>query len=1266
MSKSIENQKEFKISSWAVNNRKTVYLFIVIILALGISAYKSMPKENFPELQIPEIYVGIAYPGNSPELIADKITDPIEKELKSLKNVDEINSTSIDGYSTVTIKFDFKVTPKQALQDVKDAVDKARATKDFPTDLPVEPNIFEMDVSQMPIMNINLSGDYSIVELNEYAEMLEDKIEALVEISEVDIRGTQEQEMQIMVDPKKAEAVDVSFGDIQGAIGNENVTMSGGEYLDGTTKRTIQIDGKFKTAQEVENVIVKQEDYKQVYLKDIAEVEFTDADTTSYARERGQTVVMLDVKKRSGQNLLDASAKINEILDDVQESGAIPEGINISVTNDQSDKTEEMVSNLENSIIFGVLLVVGVLLFFLGLRNSLFVGVAIPLSMFMSFLILSSMGVTLNVMVLFSLVLALGMLVDNGIVVVENVQRLMEEGVDAFTAVKKGVGEIAWPIIASTATTLGAFIPLALWPGMMGEFMKYLPITLIIVLGSSLFVALIINPVLTAVYMKLQEEEPKFAKTRFIAATGAIVAALPAFLPGEAAQMGGLTIFLYFAAAFVMLFIFAFKGINQVWRYIFAVLAGLVVGFIFSGLFGSLGETTGASILLVGGMLSIVSKYLFISEKTPLKVLILPIVTLVVLGILFLLVGAVFQANLLFIGGIGILLNKLALPVISGFQNKLLPWLENKYEALLSFSLIRRRPIGYFFGMIGLLLLSFVCVGVFTPKVLFFPENQPNYVNVFIQHPIGTDIQVTNETTLEVERIIQDEILPTEIQDTVGKPFEKWIIQSIIAQVGEGTSDPAQGVVMGNTPHKGRVTINFAEFKNRGGYVTGDLMEKISKGLKNRFPADVQIAVDKNSDGPPTSPPINIEVGGEVDYNVLIEEADKLRLFLDRKNVGGVDQLKLDVETGKPELKIEVDRDKARLFNTSTAQIGNAIRTALFGADISTYKQGDETYDIVTRFDKGSRNDLDALMNQKLIFRNNKGQMLRIPIRSLIKEPTPTNTYSAVKHQDLVPIVTIYSSVSEGYNPNEVVEELKLLAEEYQEEAEIQQGIDFSFTGEQEEQAKEMAFLSKALVIAIFIILLVIVAQFNAFTTPVIIVFAVVFSLIGVLMGEVIFQMDFVIMMTMIGIISLAGVVVNNAIVLIDYTNLLRKRRREELGLDEFEQLPLDEIKSAIVVAGKTRLRPVLLTAITTVLGLIPLAVGINIDFTTLLTEYDANFYLGGDNTIFFGPMSWTIIFGLTFATFLTLVVVPIMYLLLYRLKLWLYKITNNKMRSSI
>lgn len=1245
----------------AVNNRKTVYLLTFIIVLGGFFSYQSMPKENFPELQIPEIYIGIAYPGNSPEIIADKIAEPIEKELNSIKNIDEIVSTSIDGYASIQAKFNFSVPISKALQDVKDAVDKARTKKEFP-DLPVEPNIFEMDVSEMPIMNINLSGDYSVSQLNDYAEDLKDLIENLDEISEVDIRGTQEKEMKIEIDHKKAASMDVSFGDIQQAIQQENVTMSGGEFLDGKTKRTIKIDGEYRTAEEIGNTIVKQESYKPVQLKDIATIAFADADTTSFARERRQKVVMLDVKKRGGKNLLDASDKIMQILEDVRTDKIIPEGVNISVTNDQSGQTREMVDNLVNSVIFGVLLVVGVLLFFLGLRNSLFVGIAIPMSMFMSFLILSSMGVSLNVMVLFSMVLALGMLVDNGIVVVENVQRLMEEGYEPFVAVKKGVGEIAWPIIASTATTLGAFIPLAFWPGIMGEFMKYLPITLIIVLGSSLFVALVINPVFTAMYMKLKENNPEFKLPIFVISLTAIFLALPGLAGIEG--LGEMAINLGLFVGGIILFYRELSG-SPVKKLALGVLLSLVTTVILGGMLLAPGTEVGASVFYFAGLMTLLSKYLFIDKSTEFKKVMLPAVSFIVLGLLYAGAGSTAYSNFLILSGASIILNRASLPMIDAFQNRFLPWLEDAYQKTLSWS-VGKRPITILIGTFLLFVVSGGLLVAFTPKVLFFPEGEPKYVNIFVQHPIGTDINVTNETCTEIERLLHEEILVAEIGDTVGKPYEEWIIQSVIAQVGDGTSDPSQGPVMGNTPHKARITVNFADFKYRKKYKTSEIMKKISAGLRNRFPADVQVTVDQNNEGPPTAPPVNIEMSGEVDYDQLIEEAEALRLFLDRKNVHGVAKLKLDVETGKPELPIVIDREKARLFNTSTYTIANTIRTALFGSDISTYKEEDEIYDVVMRFNQEDRNDIDELLNQKITFMNKRGQMLRIPVSAVIKDPSPTTTFGSVVHKDLVPVVTIYSNVIDGANANEVVEELKTLAGEYEQEHEIPAGIDYVFTGEQEEQAKEMAFLSKALLIALGIILLVIVAQFNAFSSPVIIMFAVFFSLIGVLLGEVFFQMDFVIMMTMIGIISLAGVVVNNAIVLIDYTNLLRKRKREELGLGEYDQLELSVLIDIIVQAGKTRLRPVLLTAITTVLGLIPLAVGLNVDFITLMTDYNPNFYLGGDNTMFFGPMSWTIIFGLTFATFLTLIFVPVMYLLFWRLKLWIFKVTNSKMRSSL
>lgn len=1151
------NSKSFGLTTFSVNNTKTIFLITFIILVGGLIAYTSMPKENFPELKIPEIYVGIAKPGSSPEYMSKKITQSIEKEIGGIKFVDEINSNSVHGYTTIRVKFDFKMPVDEALQKVKDAVDKARTKTDFPK-LPIEPNIFELDPSKMPILNINLRGDNSVV-LKEIAETLEKSLEELPEISEVDIRGIQEQEMRIEVDPIKAQAVNVTLDDIENAVNSEHQTIPGGEILMDGMRKTIRIEGEFKDADELKRIIVKQDEFLPVYLEDVAEVYFGNADTTSYAREFGQSVVMLDIKKQGGENLLVASDKINELIETAKKDGTIPKSVEVSLTNDQSNSTRDMVSNLENSIIFGIILVVGVLLFFLGLRNALFVGVAIPLSMLMSFMILNLMGVTLNTMVLFSLVLALGMLVDNGIVIVENIYRLMDEGYSAKKAVIEGVGEVAWPIISSTATTVAAFVPLALWPGIIGEFMKFLPLTLMIVLASSLFVALVINPVLAVTYMKMGQSKP-IKRNAFIAS-----------------------------------------------------------------------------------------------------------IALSVVGALFLLFGFISFGNLLVFFGIMVLVNLFILyPGTVAFQEKFLPRLDNAYERFLTYALTGRRPIKFLLGTVGLLFFSIALMGIFPPKVEFFPDNDPGYVNIFISHPIGTDIKVTNQTTLQVEKDI-NKILEEYMDedDTTGIPENMRIIKSIISQVGEGTSDPAQGVTMGSTPHKARITVNFLEFQYRADYSTSEIMKKIQDGLKGKYNADVEISVAKNSQGPPQGAPINIEVTGRGEYRDLLVEAEKIKNFLDRQNVPGLEKLKLNVESNRPEIPIQVDRDQIRKLNASTYQVGMAIRKSLLGQDISTYTKDEESYDIVVRFNEESRDNIDAILEQRLIFRNNKGQLMNIPIRSVIKNPEEISSYSAVIRKDQIPLVAITSNITEGANANEVVAILKKKMEKFEKEGNLPDAVKYRFAGQQDEQAKEMAFLSNALLVAVFLVLLIIVAQFNSYSAPAVIMFSVVLSLIGVFLGLVISQQNFVIIMTMIGIISLAGVVVNNAIVLIDYTNMLQKERREQLGLKEDEVLSKEELIQISVKGGKTRLRPVLLTAITTVLGLFPLAIGFNIDFFTLFSEYDANIYFGGDNNSFFGPMSWTIIYGLTFATFLTLVIIPSFYLLIFQFKVWLYGLFNWKVKSN-
>lgn len=1129
--------KEFKLSTWSINNKMTVFVIIGMIFLAGIFSYQSMPRESFPEIVVPQIYVATPYPGNSAIDIEKLITRPLEKEINGISGVEEIISTSIEGFSSIQVEFDFSVSPTEALRKVKDKVDAAKSDKDFPTDLPADPTVQEMNFAELiPIMNINLSGDFSMDQLKEYGEYLEDEIEKVPEISKVDIRGIQDKEIEISVDLYKMEISKISFNDIAMAIQNENMTISGGDLLENGIRRNVRIIGEFKSAKEIEDIIVKQENEDIVYLRDIANVSFREQEKQSYAREFSQPVVMLDVTKRGGENLINASTQIDKIIAEAQED-YFPSNLYISKTNDQTNDTKTMVADLENSIILGIILVVVVLLFFLGIRNALFVGIAIPLSMFISFIILNALGVTLNTMVLFSLVIALGMLVDNGIVVVENVYRLLDEGYSNIDAAKYGVGEVAMPIIASTATTLAAFLPIAFWPGMMGEFMRYLPITLIIVLSSSLFVALVINPMLTSVYMKIKENEVNFKK-----------------------------ILIYSSIIFAIGVLF--------------IIAGLSTG---SGGLNALGL-----LLVLAGLLRVVN-------------------------------------------------TKLLTPGTEWFQNIFLPRLENFYGKTLQYVLQGRRPGIFFVGTFGLLIFAIMLFMAFPPKVLFFPETPPKQVYVYLEYPIGTDIEKTNQLSIEVENRIQEYLKKYEVNG------ENNLITSVIGQVGEGTSDPNQGQQGGTTPNKARITVDFVKFMDRGGIATDDVLIDI-RNLLHDFPG-VNITVDRPADGPPTGAPINIEVTGD-DYEQLLETADNLRQFINNSNVLGIEDLKLDVEQGKPEMPIIIDRQKARRLNISTGQIGDALRTSLFGKEVSTFKDGEDDYPINIRLMDKYRYNKDLLVNQKITFRNqSSGQIVQVPISSVAHAET-SSTFSAVKRKDMNRVITIFSNVLENFNPTDVNDQIKNALKSYH----LPKNISISFTGEQESQAEEMAFLSKALLIAVFLIFLILVGQFNSTSTPVIISISVLLSLIGVLFGLIIFRMEFIIMMTMIGIISLAGIVVNNAIVLIDYTNLIMKRKRLEQNLEE-GTLTKELIYESIVEGGRTRLRPVLLTAITTILGLLPLAIGININFMTLFTEFDPQFYIGGENVVFWGPMSWTIIFGLTFATFLTLIIVPIMYSMLNNLK---------------
>lgn len=1145
--KSKQADKEFQLSTWAINNKTTIYVSIFLILSLGLSSYFTMPRENFPEISETKIYVSALYPGNTAEDIEKLITTPLEDKLKSVSNVVEITSTSQEDYSMIIVEFDENIKVEQAKQKVKDEIDQETASEDWPTfnGAKVSPNIFELSISEeMPILNINISGNYPIYKLKEFGEHLQDEIEDLLEIKKVDIRGAQDKEVEVAVDIYKMMAARVSFDDITNAINRGNVTMSAGNLITSQQRRTIRILGEINEPSALGDFVIKSEKEKSIYLKDVAEISFKDKDKTTYARENSAAVVMLDVKKRSGENMVTAADKIDEIVNNAKEN-YFPGDLKVTITNDQSPKTIGQVDDLVNNIIFGVILVVIVLMFFLGFKNAIFVGFAIPMSMFMSLMILGALGYTLNTMVLFGLVMGLGMLVDNGIVVVENVYRLMdEEGMTRIEAAKKGIGEIAFPIIISTATTVAAFIPLGLWPGIMGQFMVILPITLSIVLGSSLFVAIFFNAVLVSRFMKVEDHDmPLKTIVRLTSAMGVV----------------GILIF---------------------------------------------------------------------SVGTEFKIL----------GTLILFTAVMFWVYRL-------ILRKAA----NYFQKRVLVLLENWYERQLKRALTGQRPYLLVVGTFAILLIAFAgfgwSLGKQRTKVEFFPDNKPNQIIVYIEYPQGTDIEKTNEITLDIE----EKVLEVINQEAYTNNGHNFLVESTVSQVGEGAGNPqTDGGSSAELPHKAKITASMREFKYRRGQDSEILRQKVQKALVGIFPG-VLVSVEKDANGPPAGPPINIELNGD-NYEELIFTAERMRDYLNRQSIAGVDELKIDVNRSKPGMQVLVDRKKAGEFGVSIGQVGQQLRAAIFGNKAGIYKENGEDYDIYVRFKKEDRYNKSAIFNQRIIFRDQAtGKIKEIPV-SAIASQVNSSGFSAIKHKNTKRVVTVYSALSPGEtDAGAVVSRIQNSMKNF---GGIPKNIKIDYTGQIEEQQKQMTFLVSAFFTGLMLIFFILIFQFNSVSKPGIIMLAIFLSLIGVFGGLVISGAPFVIMMTMVGIISLAGIVVNNGVVLLDYTGLLIDRRKLKDGIPNSDYLPLQDLQEIIVKAGKARLRPVLLTAITTILGLIPLAIGLNINFFTLFNEFDANIYLGGDNVIFWGPLAKTVIYGLLVATFLTLIVVPVLFYLITKFKI--------------
>lgn len=1107
-----DNNKEFKPSSWAIDNKMAVYVLTVILTLMGYFGYQNLPKENFPEVIIPKIFVQTIYPGTSPANMENLVTKQLEKQLKSTPGLKKITSNSYQDVSLITAEFNTDVDIKDAKQRVKDAVDKARV--DLPNDLPKEPNVMDINLADLPIMYVNISGDYDLKKLKEYADDLKDQIEGLKEISGVDIVGALDPEVQINVDLNKMAAAQLSFRDIEMAVGYENLTISGGTVKMDGVRRTLNVKKEFKTASEIGNLIVQTPTGGNIYLKDIAEVKDAFKEQESYARLYGKNVITLNVKKRSGENLIEASDKINTLITEMQQT-SLPKNLKITVTGDQSDKTRVTLHDLINTIIIGFILVTLILMFFMGVTNALFVALSVPLSMFVAFLTMPALGAlfgfsfTMNMIVLFAFLLGLGIVVDDAIVVIENTHRIFDNGkVPIVKAAKIAAGEVFLPVLSGTLTTLAPFVPLLFWPGVIGEFMFFLPITLIITLLASLVVAYIINPVFAVDFMKPHDGEhkkPSFdqqvKKTLYIFGGIALVAYLISF---------GLGNFVVFLAGLYLL--------NH-----------------------------------------------------------------------FYLTGAVDR-----------------------FQQVIWPRFQDRYVKLLRWAV--ERPKKMLWGTVGLFIFSFVLMGVVPPKVVFFPSSDPNFIYVYVSMPIGTDQAYTNDVVKKVE---------ARVTKVVGE--NNPIVTSIISNVTVGVNDP-QDEVQGNYPNRGKVTVAFVQFGKRDGANTSEYLDKIREAVKGIPGAEITVAQEQN--GPPTAKPISIELTGD-DLDLLVRTSEKLKKYLQSKQIAGVEELKSDFQNNKPEIIFDIDRERANREGISSGQIGLDLRTAIYGKEVSKFRDLNEDYEINLRAQDDQRNNLEALRNMKVTYRDMAmgGMIRQVPLASFA-EVDFVNTYGSIKRKQQKRIIILSSNVLGNFNPNEVVAAV---------EAEIKgfnqpDGVQIKMAGEQEEQKETAAFLGSAMLISLGLILVILVTQFNSISKPVIILSEILFSIIGVILGITLFRMDMSIVMSGIGIVALAGIVVRNGILLVEFTDMLVQ-----------QGVP---VKEAVIEAGRTRMTPVLLTATATILGLIPLAVGLNIDFTRLFSEFNPHLYFGGDNVAFWGPLSWTMIFGLSFATFLTLVLVPCMYLL--------------------
>ena len=1112
--------KEFKPTSWAIDNRTSIFIITMIITLAGIMAYNALPKEKFPDVVVPTIFVSTVYPGASPTDMEQLVTKPIEKQMKGINGVKKVTSNSVQDFSSVIIEFNTSLDVIQCKQKVKDAVDKAK--RDLPNDLPVDPTVTEFDISEIPIMSVNISGDFSLDKLKDYADRLKDQIEEMREITRVDMVGALDKEVKVDVDKYKMASTSLTFRDIETALAYENMTISAGNVDVGGMTRSVSIRGDFKDVEQIKNILVSSQSGAQVYLKDIADVRMGYEKQESFSRLNGKNVIALNVIKKSGENLINASDKIKEITEELKAS-EFPPNLEVTITGDQSRGTRVTLHDLINTIIIGFILVTFILMFFMGATDAVFVAMSVPLSMAIAFLILPSLGFTLNFIVLFAFLLGLGIVVDDAIVVIENTHRVYhdEPELTIVQAAKKAAGEVFLPVLSGTATTLAPFVPLVFWGGVFGKFMHFLPVTIIITLTASLVVAYIINPVFAVWFMGDPKRE------------GTVV---------DPAKKRRRT---WFGYGLFILSTIGFYASGNIALGNFAVTCAVFVGL-----------------------------YKYTLEKA-----------------------------------------------VRWFQTSAWPAIQNTYARFLTFAL---RHSGLMMATVTALL--FLAVGVTASRkanVVLFPKADPNFIYVYMSLPVGTDVNITDSLT---------HVLEHKVEEVMGKnnPIVESIITNVALNASEDRFDRAA------TSNKGKVGVAFVEFSQRNGVNTKEYMDRIREATKGIIPG-AEITVDQESGGPPTPKPVSVEIRGE-DFKQLISVSIQVKRYLDSLAIPGVEELRTDLVVSKPEINIQVDRDRANREGISTAQIGSEFRTAILGKEATKFKDGEDELPVNIRLKEDQRANINAVENLNITFRDmNMGGVLRSVPMSALADIKYTNTYGGIRRKDQDRIVTLSSNITAEYQPSqtEVINAVKAAIANLPK----QDGVTVGFAGEDAEFIDAFNFLGRSLLISIGMILLILVAQFNSIGKTLIIMTEVVFSIIGVLLGMAIFDMDFSVIMMGVGIIALAGIVVRNGILLVEYTDILREK-----GM---------AAREAIIEAGRIRMTPVLLTATAAILGLIPLAVGFNIDFESLFAHGDPKIYLGGDSVAFWGPLSWTIIFGLGFATFITLIILPVMYLLGWKVKKW-------------